>query len=340
MNKFLENDLTLESQWRSLIQFGKNSATYKFAFAKALLEFSGNKSIITLSDISEPFSRNITEHLLQNDKQGNSNSSTFLNECRKFNQKEIDKNRLLFQTEKLGFVNVVDAFQNINGSVIPDKFYEKNYSKGKKEIILTDNFFKLCESNQFSNLSLESEARWNLVETAWNLKLNPNIIVSFDESNKSLYINDFSMKRVDITTARNALNGYQKGKCFYSFIDLNINEKLNCDVDHVLPHLNKFAHYHSKYPTDINGVWNLVLSDKGINRNDKRAKYPDKKYMERLHKRNEYYINSKHPLAETIINQTGKTVDERLNFLNFHWKLSKENCIIKFSSEEFSENKF
>ena len=128
-------------------------------------------------------------------------------------------------------------------------FYEKDYSKGKKEIVLTDNFFKLCEGNQFSNLSLESEARWSLVETAWNLKLNPNMIVSFDESNKLLYINDFSMKRVDITTARNALNGYQKGKCFYSFIDLNINEKLNCDVDHVLPHLNKFAHYHSKYPT-------------------------------------------------------------------------------------------
>ena len=126
MNIFLENDLSLESQWRALIQFGKNSATYKFAFAKALLELSDTKSILSLSDIAEPFSKNITEHLLLNDKQGNSNSSAFLNECRKFNQKQIDKNRLLFQTEKLGFVNVVDAFQNINGGIIPDKFYEKD----------------------------------------------------------------------------------------------------------------------------------------------------------------------------------------------------------------------
>lgn len=217
MNIFLENDLSLESQWRALIQFGKNSATYKFAFAKALLELSDTKSILSLSDIAEPFSKNKTEHLLLNDKQGNSNSSAFLNECRKFNQKQIDKNRLLFQTEKLGFVNVVDAFQNINGGIIPDKFYDKDYSKGKKEIVLTDNFFKLCEGNQFSNLSEESEARWKLVETAWNLQLNPNMIVSFDENKEVLFIEDFSMKRTEITSARSALNGYQKGKCFYSF---------------------------------------------------------------------------------------------------------------------------
>lgn len=35
---FQENDPSLESQWRSIILFGKNSATYKFAFGKALLE--------------------------------------------------------------------------------------------------------------------------------------------------------------------------------------------------------------------------------------------------------------------------------------------------------------
>ncbi|MFC4687957.1 hypothetical protein ACFO4P_13510 [Epilithonimonas pallida] len=35
---FQENDPSLESQWRSIILFGKNSATYKFAFGKSLLE--------------------------------------------------------------------------------------------------------------------------------------------------------------------------------------------------------------------------------------------------------------------------------------------------------------
>jgi hypothetical protein len=35
---FQINDPSLESQWRAIILFGKNSATYKFAFAKSLLE--------------------------------------------------------------------------------------------------------------------------------------------------------------------------------------------------------------------------------------------------------------------------------------------------------------
>ena len=326
MNIFLENDLSLESQWRALIQFGKNSATYKFAFAKALLELSDTKSILSLSDIAEPFSKNITEHLLLNDKQGNSNSSAFLNECRKFNQKQIDKNRLLFQTEKLGFVNVVDAFQNINGGIIPDKFYEKDYSKGKKEIVLTDNFFKLCEGNQFSNLSEESEARWKLVETAWNLQLNPNMMISFDENKEVLFIEDFSMKRTEITSARSALNGYQKGKCFYSFQNISINSNSNniCDVDHFLPHTNKLIH--SNNGANINGVWNLVLADSSINR-QKSAKVPEKRFLNRLFNRNEFYISSKHPLAETIINQTGFTKDARKRFLEKHYNLAIENSI-------------
>jgi|TARA_B110000459_G_C16571201_1_gene476533 hypothetical protein len=343
MNKFLENDLSLESQWRSLIQFGRNSATYKFSFAKTLLELSkSNKSHLNLKDLSEPFALNMVEHLKKNNKQGNSLSSNFLNVCRKFNQKEIDKDILLQQTEKLGFVNVIDAFQNIEGGIIPNKFYKKNFNKGNKEIILTDNFFKLCEGVQFDNLSNETESRWKLVETAWNLNLNPNMIVSYDDGNKVLFIIDNSMRRVDITSARNALNGYQKGKCFYSFKDLHIgnSDLINCDVDHVLPHFNKILHLNSMYPTNINGVWNLVLSDIKINRHEKRAKFPALKYLERLHKRNEYYIISKHPLSETIINQTGKTENDRIQFLQYHWNIAKENCIHQFKTNEITENKF
>ena len=343
MNKFLENDLTLESQWRALIQFGKNSATYKFAFAKSLLELSTTvKSSFSLQELAVPFSRNITEHLLLNDKQGNSSSSVFLNECRKYNKNEIDKSSLLHTTEKLGFVNVVDAFQNINGGVVPDVFYKKNYSKHKKEIVLTDNFFRLSESIQFKNFINESEARWKLVETAWNLNLNPNMIVNYDIGNEQLFINDNNMRRVDITTARDALNGYQKGKYFYSFKDLNIlnTSGFNCDVDHVFPHKNKLFHKESLYPTSINGVWNLVLSDKDVNRHEKRAKYPSLKYVERLHKRNEYYITSKHPLAETIINQTGGSEIERRIFLNYHWNIAKQNCIHEFTTQELKEDRF
>ena len=153
MTEFQLNDPSLESQWRALILFGKNSATYKFAFAKSLLQLIKKETTsISLSDLAKPFANNITEHLKASDKQGNSKSSTFLKNCRDFNNGIIKENELLIQTEKLGFVNVVDAFQNINGGQIPNLFYEKDYSKGKKQIIIKDDLLKLKESFHFQNL--------------------------------------------------------------------------------------------------------------------------------------------------------------------------------------------
>ena len=134
------------------------------------------------------------------------------------------------------------------------------------------------------------------------------------------------MKRKDVTSVKDALNGYQKGKCFYSFQNISINSNSNniCDVDHFLPHTNKLIH--SNNGANINGVWNLVLADSSINR-QKSAKVPEKRFLKRLYNRNEFYISSKHPLAETIINQTGSSKDNRKRFLEKHYNLAIENSI-------------
>ncbi len=328
MFSFQANDLSIESQWRAIILFGKNSATYKFGFAKALLELvDKEKTNISLGDLAVPFAKSIIDHVTTNDKQGNSNSSKFLDVCRKYIKGEINDSILFSSTEKLGFVNVIDAFQNVNGSVVPNKFYEKNFANGKKEIVITDELLKLKEKYQFQNLDQEVDARWKLVETAWNLQINPSLLeVKYDE-NKSLFFieNDF-MKRVDITSVRDSLNGYQKGKCFYSFQDISINKSSSniCEVDHFLPHSNKLIH--SKHGANINGVWNLVLADGDINL-EKRARIPDLKYLDRLYARNEFYIESKHPLAETIINQTGLLKQHRRAFLQKHYDLSRSLSI-------------
>ena len=64
MINFQLNDPSLESQWRAIILFGKNSASYKFAFAKSLLELIDNETTrVSLEELSEPFSRNIVNHL-------------------------------------------------------------------------------------------------------------------------------------------------------------------------------------------------------------------------------------------------------------------------------------
>jgi hypothetical protein len=334
MTEFLINDPSLESQWRALILFGKNSATYKFAFAKSLLEIVNSETNkISLTDLSKPFSKNIIEHLKINDKQGNSKSSSFLNVCRSYIKGEISDYELWAKTEKLGFVNVVDAFQNLNGAQIPDIFYEKNYKSGNKEIVIKDNLLKLKESFHFQNFNQEVEARWNLVETAWNLNINPKLLeVKYDEDKSLFFLENNFMKRTDITSVKDSLNGYQKGKCFYSFQDISVvsgNANL-CEVDHFFPHVNKTIH--NEFGANINGVWNLVLANKNVNRN-KSARIPEKRFLQRLFNRNEFYIQSKHPLAETIINQTGISKQKRIEFLNKQYQLALNSAIITWKPE-------
>jgi hypothetical protein len=330
--RFQINDPSIESQWRSIILFGKNSATYKFAFAKALLGLvEQQKSKISLTELAVPFADSVIDHLRTNNKQGNSTSSKFLDGCRQYINNNISKDRLYNLTEKYGFVNVVDAFQNVNGGTIPDKFFEKNHYRGKKEIIVTDSLLKLKELFQYRNLELEVEARWNLVETAWNLQINPNLLeVRYDGERSLFFIESDLMRRIDVTSVRDSLNGYQKGKCFYSYQDISINRNdLNlCEVDHFLPHINKLKH--AEQGVNINGVWNLVLADSSVN-SDKSAKIPERRFLERLCNRNEFYIESKHPLAETIINQTGHTKHERRRFLQSQYNLALSLSIQRWS---------
>ncbi|MGY2132361.1 hypothetical protein ACW9KT_09040 [Hymenobacter sp. HD11105] len=320
------NDPSLESQWRSLILFGKNSATYKFAFAKTLLELAEHETTtITLSDLAEPFARHIVEHLREHDKQGSAASSKFLTICRQFLANQVSQERLLQQTEQLGFVNVLDAFQVVNGGLLPQPFYEQHKVNGKPQLTLTDHFLRLKESFHFQNLPQEAEARWRLVETAWNLNVSPNVLeVEYDEAASQFFIQRDLLRRVNITSVRDALNGYQKGKCFYSLQNISIvpGSAQLCAVDHFLPHLHKQIHL----PANINGVWNLVLADRSIN-GQKSARVPHVRFLKRLHQRNEFFIESKHPLSETIINQTGPTPEKRRHFLQRHYQLALDYAI-------------
>lgn len=329
---FHANDPSVESQWRALILFGKNSATYKFAFGKALLNLvSKGVDEVTLKDLSPLFVESILDHIKSSDKQGNSTTSKFLNACRNFNVGEISYDELLTVTERYGFVNVIDAFQNINGGVIPSKFYEKDFNGNSKRLIITDELLKLGESVQFSNLDDELNARWNLVETAWNLNVSPTLLeVKISDNMEVLYIESDFMKRKDITSARASLNGYQKGKCFYSYQDISIiSGSTNlCEVDHFFPHVHKLTI--NDGGGNVNGIWNLVLADRFVN-NHKRARIPEIRFLERLYRRNEFYVNSKHPLGETIINQTGRTPRDRQKFLQHQYNLSLSLSIQQWS---------
>src|SRR5262249_1035186 len=195
-------------------------------------------------------------------KQTTSRSSRFLDSCRNHIEGKLSKDDLLAATVRLGFNNVIDAFHIVNRAEIPVRFFTDARTSSQKGIVLCDELYRLKDGFQFINLPEELEGRWRLVETAWDLNVSRNLIaVRYDANDKLLYAQDRSRQRVNVTSCRTALNGYQKGKCFYCFADITIAGLGvdRADVDHFLPHRLRELHDSTLSPL-LDGVWNLVLA--------------------------------------------------------------------------------
>lgn len=313
---FTDASPTLDNYWRAIILFGRNVASYKFALAKSLLELDKETGeLVKLEELALPFSAHVCEHLRNEKKQSTSPTSRFLQACEKFNQGELTQDQLVDATVRLGFNNVIDAFHNVNQQEVPVRFFlDKRQTGG---IVLTEDFFSMQATAQSRGLPEEVEARWRLVETAWALNVSRNVIgVGYDNQTETLFTR-FSGKRKTITSCRGALNGYQKGRCFYcsAMISVLPGDEALADVDHFFPHV--LSGLDELFASVVNGVWNLVLACAECNRgrDGKGARIPDLRLLERLHRRNEFLISSHHPLRETILAQTGETEDIRQNFL-------------------------
>lgn len=326
-----------ESNWRSIVLFGRNVASYKFALAQALIDLAKlNRSIVSLEDLAAPYAAHLCEHVAYSPRQATSRTSKFIEACASFNQGDISHNALIEATVKHGLNYVLDAFHTVNQQQIPIVFFKKEFSRTSKRIMLTDEAFKIAASEEATNIAQETEARWNLVETAWRLGISPDLLdVEFDESGGGIIVESNANRRRNVTSARSALNGYQKGRCFYCYRNINAADGFKpaieapeiltlqdtstskgnplCDVDHFFPHTLARA----IRGANLDGIWNLVLACPDCNRGHegKFARIPAIEYLERLHRRNEYLISSHHPLRETVIAQTGLTARDRWSFL-------------------------
>lgn len=291
--------------------FGRNVASYKFALASSLLKLKpAAGSLLKMEDLAVPFANSISEHLKEADKQCTSSSSRFLDACRKFNKQELTEDQLRETTVRFGFANVIDAFHIVGQGEVGVRFFQDE-RKENNGIRVTDDFSSLISGSQGLNIEPEVGARWNLVETAWELGVSSNLIEYDDETGKLIV--DRESRRKSITSCRSALNGYQKGHCFYCFQEIDITvPSLMPDVDHFFPHCLKLAEF-----KNLDGVWNLVLSCKTCNRGEggKFERIPSIELLARLEKRNEFLIDSHHPLRETLIAQTGQAKDKRCAFL-------------------------
>lgn len=315
---FITQDPQLEDYWRGIILFGRNVASYKFALAKTLLELQPQAGqLLKTSDLAPIFAKHLADHVKRCDKQSTSSSSKFLDGIRGFNAGTVTEAQLQELTVRYGFQNVIDAFHVVGQGPIARQFYidERKHNQG---IRITDEFSQLLQSAQALNLPDEVESRWNLVEAAWELNVSRNVVaVSYDEGAQQLFAQDKQHRRKPVTSVRGALSGYQKGKCFYCFADICLKHAGHAsfpDVDHFLPHVLK-AQLGSGAVLD--GVWNLVLACRECNRGagGKFAAVPKLNLLQRLHRRNEFFITSHHPLRETIMLQTGSSEQQRIQFL-------------------------
>jgi hypothetical protein len=117
MTDFLAANPTLNANWRAVVLFGRNVASYKFALAKTLLEMADRTDDrVPLDDLAAPYTRHLCEHLGRVDKQATSRSSQFLEACRAFNKGELPEDRLQQTTVRLGFNNVIDAFHVVGST--------------------------------------------------------------------------------------------------------------------------------------------------------------------------------------------------------------------------------
>ena len=70
--------------------------------------------------------------------------------CEKYNGGEVDQDTLRTETVKLGFLNVIDAFHNVANNDVPFRFFDDS-RKDSNGITITDNFYRLLESEQKDN---------------------------------------------------------------------------------------------------------------------------------------------------------------------------------------------
>lgn len=311
IDAFRSRERSMDTMLRSIVLFGANTACYKFALAEALYNAVENdRSSLTLEELAVPFSRAVCRHLSRSPKQSTNKSSAYLDVCAAFNRGEVDELHLVDATVRYGFRYVLDAFPVVNGRIISDKLYE--YSRKDGRIVLHDSLLSL-QPEKISVLQREVESRWNLVEYAWERGLSKNILSVANIDGIDEIVECEGLKRRSVTSARNSLNGYQKGICFYCPAQIQLEGEEVCDIDHFFP----FSLQKNLRTLNLNGVWNLVLASRDCNRGP-RGKFsllPNRLYLEKLYARNEYLISSHHPLRESLIAQTGSTPSARLKFL-------------------------
>lgn len=313
---------------RAVLVFGKNSATYKFALAKTLLELNPS-SEMKYGDIGQIFLKHLVEHHQICPHQHNRGETKLTRAIDDHLAGKLPWDRLFDVAEESIYNNVFDAFHKLGGGEIERSAALFEHDREHKKITLTDSLNSLQENEEVKSVLLaETEARWRVVEEAWRKNVSPNLIL--DTREKSFYTT-VNEHRVNLRSAVDTLMPYQYGKCFYCSCPLNkyanqLDDQFP-DVDHVLP-LSLIVRQYPAPDFNPNGVWNLVLSCRRCNRgvNGKMDQKPHERFYQQLEIRNVYFTKEhKHSMRFSVLtslnasNASGVTLKMREIYKPFHF---------------------
>ena len=168
---------TPAGDWRHIVRFGLNVASCKFALGQALLELAARQqTFVPLPELAVPYAASLCEHLQVEDRQSTSAQSQFLDACRSRNRGDLEAAQLAEATVRLGFANVIDAFHVSRGGQPTQTRLFADERPSRPGITLTGHLLELANGQQAKVLPLEVDARWNLVQMSWGLRLGVTLV--------------------------------------------------------------------------------------------------------------------------------------------------------------------
>ena len=88
MTVFQDATPTPEGDWRHIVRFGRNIASYKFALGRVLLEHGvRQQTFVSLTELAVPYTAALCEHLQVENKQTTSAQCRFLDACTSLNRR-------------------------------------------------------------------------------------------------------------------------------------------------------------------------------------------------------------------------------------------------------------
>jgi 5-methylcytosine-specific restriction endonuclease McrA len=302
--EFYTQDQSARASWRLAVLMGKNSRTYKFALADALLHFAAQgREEVMLAHLAAAYALQVVRHLelAPQGPQEPVAPSDFLHVAQSESQ-EVHRtgqptDRLVTEAVRNMPSMVMQKFHNVPGGEVRHRFYAVIGRGAYRVVTLTPDLRRIAASEQYPLLRRELAARWSIVETSFATGIGASLVTNGMLVDLSTMDLTDTRRRRSVTGVHDAVIGFQHGRCL--ICDDDITERDRVAVDHVYPYaLMRRAAWTWSGP-DLDAVWNLASAHYDCNAM-KSDSLPTTEQRRRLALRNQAILDSPQPLSRTL----------------------------------------